>query len=90
MKAHRKIHSEEREVFACTYEGCGRFYTKQYNLKAHVQSYHLNLRPYVCSKKGCNKSFYFPHLLRNHMENVHGRKEEEDVMIMKPVCIDRM
>lgn len=28
LKEHGKIHLEEREVYQCTYQGCGRFYTK--------------------------------------------------------------
>ncbi|XP_065667534.1 transcription factor IIIA isoform X3 [Hydra vulgaris] len=78
LKAHKKIHSESREVFQCTYTGCGRFYTKQYNLKVHYQSFHQNIRPFVCPKDKCKKSFHFQHLLRRHLDNHAANKEVKE------------
>lgn len=73
LREHEKIHLEEREVFQCTVEGCGRFYTKQWNLKIHMESYHENIRPFHCIM--CNKSFHVKCLLLKHLKN-HSEYDE--------------
>ncbi|XP_036371090.1 zinc finger protein ZXDC isoform X2 [Octopus sinensis] len=71
LKKHIKVHSETREVFICSRDGCGRYYTMKRNLVAHMKSYHDGRR-FPCSNEGCSRSFPFKHKMLEHMKS-HSR-----------------
>ena len=55
----------------CPYEGCGKEYYNQYNLKRHVDLKHLNLDMFVCLL--CDKRLSSKQNLNEHMNTHTGR-----------------
>lgn len=51
--------------FECTFENCGKFFRRRYNVRSHIQT-HLCDRPYACDV--CPATFVRPHDLRRHMK----------------------
>ncbi|KAG6553725.1 hypothetical protein Mapa_004640 [Marchantia paleacea] len=57
-RRHVRTHGTKKPVkVTCPYEGCTHHYTRESNLRSHIRSFHLKLKPYVCSIEGCDKSF---------------------------------
>lgn len=48
MDSHKKIHSENKDVFLCTVSGCNKFYFHTKNLRAHVRAKHDPDRTWEC------------------------------------------
>jgi uncharacterized C2H2 Zn-finger protein len=42
LRAHSKTHSDSRELFMCTYPGCGKTFTRSFDVKKHVGRVHSN------------------------------------------------
>ncbi|KAL7011819.1 hypothetical protein ACKWTF_014473 [Chironomus riparius] len=64
LKRHiRTSHSENKHIYNCDFEGCGKSFTESQTLKDH-KNLHFGLKPYVC--EFCNQAF--PHIatLRRH------------------------
>ncbi|KAJ3186432.1 hypothetical protein HK101_009640 [Irineochytrium annulatum] len=57
------------KVFKCPYEGCGRVFPRQYNLKSHVFC-HTGERPHVCTL--CRAAFARKHDLQRHTRTLHA------------------
>lgn len=57
---------DENKIFTCTYEGCGKKFTRRYNVRSHIQT-HLSDRPFTCSY--CPKSFVRQHDLNRHVKS---------------------
>ncbi|KAH3676254.1 hypothetical protein WICMUC_002131 [Wickerhamomyces mucosus] len=55
----------EDKLFICNYDGCGKTFTRRYNVRSHVQT-HLSDRPFVCDHEDCNKAFVRQHDLTRH------------------------
>ncbi|ODV75489.1 C2H2-type zinc finger protein CYBJADRAFT_123561 [Cyberlindnera jadinii NRRL Y-1542] len=55
----------EDKRYVCNYKGCGKKFTRRYNVRSHVQT-HLCDRPFVCEHEGCNKAFVRLHDLTRH------------------------
>lgn len=56
---------DEDKVFTCTYKGCGKKFTRRYNVRSHIQT-HLSDRPFACSY--CPKKFVRQHDLNRHVK----------------------
>lgn len=50
--------------FVCTYEGCLREYSNAFNLKRHIESYHLCLKKFICEI--CQKGLSSKQNMREH------------------------
>ena len=48
----------------CPYADCGRSLSTRYNLKKHIESHHLHIRPFKCAQ--CQRSFAYKHSLKHH------------------------
>lgn len=57
---------DEDKVFTCTYNNCGKKFTRRYNVRSHIQT-HLSDRPFSCSY--CPKSFVRQHDLNRHIKS---------------------
>ncbi|CAB4251948.1 similar to Saccharomyces cerevisiae YGL254W FZF1 Transcription factor involved in sulfite metabolism [Maudiozyma barnettii] len=54
-----------RRKYICTYDGCGRSFSRPCLLQQHRSS-HTNERPYICDEPGCGKRFIRPCHLAVH------------------------
>lgn len=56
---------DENKVFTCTFNGCGKKFTRRYNVRSHIQT-HLSDRPFACAY--CPKKFVRQHDLNRHVK----------------------
>lgn len=54
------------KIFTCTYENCGKKFTRRYNVRSHIQT-HLSDRPFTCTY--CPKNFVRQHDLNRHVKS---------------------
>ncbi|KAI8900946.1 hypothetical protein BC833DRAFT_511575, partial [Globomyces pollinis-pini] len=52
--------------FTCSFEGCGKSYTRLFTLKLHIKTIHENIKPYKCTFDDCTLSFSRRHNLIRH------------------------
>lgn len=57
---------DANKIFTCTYENCGKKFTRRYNVRSHIQT-HLSDRPFTCTY--CPKSFVRQHDLNRHIKS---------------------
>lgn len=82
---HASSLQETRRTVTCTRDGCGKIFSKQSNLQAHIKSYHDGIR-YVCGQfdvsgakgladwpvtDGCGGGFATKASLEKHIRHVH-------------------
>ncbi|KAI0396916.1 hypothetical protein F5Y17DRAFT_464924 [Xylariaceae sp. FL0594] len=90
--AHRKTGEEERKVFACTWPGCTKSFTRKSNLTTHIRSAHEGVS-FVCGEfdlsqtkdlagwtnaQGCGQAFSLKLALENHVRYVHLKHERPE------------
>lgn len=51
------VHSGERKMLLCPKQGCGKKFTRRFNLESHVLGDHEGKKPFSCAYAGCGKSF---------------------------------
>ena len=56
---------DANKIFTCTYENCGKKFTRRYNVRSHIQT-HLSDRPFACTY--CPKSFVRQHDFNRHLK----------------------
>lgn len=57
---------DDDKMFTCTYNACGKKFTRRYNVRSHIQT-HLSDRPFMCLY--CPKSFVRQHDLNRHVKS---------------------
>ncbi|XP_031620318.1 zinc finger protein 181-like [Contarinia nasturtii] len=73
LYSHMKTHTNDTQRQIC--ETCGKCFNNTHNLKSHVRSVHLDIRPHECPHNLCNKRFRTRLLLRQHLHVHTGIKE---------------
>ncbi|KAI9202307.1 uncharacterized protein BJ171DRAFT_584215 [Polychytrium aggregatum] len=70
-----KMPTPSRMSCTCTIDGCGKVFTRRYNLISHVRSTHCRERPFSCLY--CPSAFARRHDLRRHLQSMHKSSPEE-------------
>ncbi|XP_053198846.1 general transcription factor IIIA, b [Scomber japonicus] len=60
------VHSGERKMLLCPRQGCGKKFTRRFNLENHVLGEHEGKKPFSCAYAGCGKSFAMKESLWRH------------------------
>ncbi|KAJ3384066.1 hypothetical protein HDU92_003781 [Lobulomyces angularis] len=69
----QKKPSKSLKEFPCPHPGCGKIFTRKFNLKTHSFTHDANRpRDFVCQHHGCGKSFVRIHDLQRH-SSIHSR-----------------
>ncbi|KAL1919398.1 uncharacterized protein VTP21DRAFT_2091 [Calcarisporiella thermophila] len=63
--------NDSTPYYKCTYSGCGKGFTRLYNLKSHMRT-HVVDKPYRCTR--CSQAFSRNHDLKRHMKIHDGIK----------------
>lgn len=71
----RKHTTKEDANFECDVPGCGKFFSRSYNYKSHLET-HDDKReyPFQCPLEGCNKKFVRKTDLQRHHQSVHMKE----------------
>lgn len=73
--------------FHCNYPDCGKTLSSKYNLKRHIESCHLGIRPYECLV--CFKRFSSKQNKREHMRFEHSYSKLTPIEVPAGVVLER-
>uniref|UniRef100_A0A0B7JTX5 C2H2-type domain-containing protein n=2 Tax=Bionectria ochroleuca TaxID=29856 RepID=A0A0B7JTX5_BIOOC len=71
----RKHTTKEEANYQCTIDGCGKFFSRSYNFKSHLET-HDDKReyPFPCKEPNCTKKFVRKTDLQRHHQSVHTKE----------------
>lgn len=71
----RKVTTKDEANFQCEVKGCGKYFSRSYNYKAHMET-HDDKRayPFPCLVGDCNKRFVRKTDLQRHHQSVHMKE----------------
>ncbi|UNI16238.1 hypothetical protein JDV02_002694 [Purpureocillium takamizusanense] len=71
----RKHTTKDEANFQCTVEGCGKFFSRSYNYKSHLETHDEQREyPFPCLVSGCHKKFVRKTDLQRHHQSVHAKE----------------
>ena len=71
----RKHTTKEEANFQCEVEGCGKFFSRSYNYKSHLETHDEKREyPFPCPVDGCTKKFVRKTDLQRHHQSVHMKE----------------
>ncbi|KAL2214355.1 hypothetical protein CC79DRAFT_1363133 [Sarocladium strictum] len=71
----RKHTTREEANFQCTVKGCGKFFSRSYNFKSHMDTHDERREyPFPCPLDGCTKKFVRKTDLQRHHQSVHMKE----------------
>jgi hypothetical protein len=71
-KFKRKTTAAEDANFKCKVPGCGKFFNRSYNYRAHMETHDSGrVYPFPCPIEGCTKKFVRKTDLNRHHQSVH-------------------
>lgn len=74
-RGSRKHTTKEDANFQCSVEGCGKFFSRSYNFKSHMETHDEQREyPFPCFVSGCNKKFVRKTDLQRHHQSVHKKE----------------
>ncbi|XP_056290121.1 general transcription factor IIIA, b isoform X2 [Pseudoliparis swirei] len=62
----QRVHSGDWRKLLCPNQGCGKKFTRRFNLENHVLGDHEGKKPFSCAYAGCGKSFAMKESLWRH------------------------
>lgn len=74
-QAPRKLTTKEEANFQCDVKGCGKFFSRSYNFKAHMETHRERREyPFPCLIGDCTKKFVRKTDLQRHHQSVHMKE----------------
>ncbi|CAM1509233.1 Fc.00g029720.m01.CDS01 [Cosmosporella sp. VM-42] len=71
----RKHTTKEEANFQCEVKGCGKFFSRSYNYKSHLETHDEKREyPFPCPVDGCAKKFVRKTDLQRHHQSVHMKE----------------
>ena len=72
----RRQHTKKEEAnFQCQVKGCGKFFSRSYNFKSHMETHDEKREyPFPCQESDCNKKFVRKTDLQRHHQSVHAKE----------------
>lgn len=75
QRAPRKLTTKEEANFQCAVRGCGKFFSRSYNFKAHMETHRERREyPFPCQIDDCTKKFVRKTDLQRHHQSVHMKE----------------
>lgn len=74
-RPQRRHTTKEEANFQCEVKGCGKFFSRSYNYKSHLETHDEKREyPFPCTVEGCNKKFVRKTDLQRHHQSVHMKE----------------
>ncbi|PNY29454.1 Transcription factor Sp5 [Tolypocladium capitatum] len=74
-RGSRKHTTKEDANFQCSVEGCGKFFSRSYNFRSHMETHDEQREyPFPCFVNDCNKKFVRKTDLQRHHQSVHKKE----------------
>ena len=74
-KVQRRLTTKEEASFKCPVRGCGKSFSRSYNLNAHQKTHDENREyPFLCQRYNCSKKFVRKTDLQRHDQSVHVKE----------------
>ncbi|KAM3079670.1 hypothetical protein ACMFMG_006083 [Clarireedia jacksonii] len=71
----RKPTTEKEANFQCQVKGCGKYFSRSYNYKAHMETHEPDREyPFPCPVENCTKKFVRKTDLQRHNQSVHMKQ----------------